>query len=133
MSALPHTFSTEEERVEAAKLAAEPSDEQHEATLRDEAHHNRPTAYAQEARDPQPVSPMRGEGDVKGDKPTKSSHTGETSADVAQRDRELYGVRDTTKLDSVRCCGRATRRRVADGARTGHHRPAHRELDAAAT
>lgn len=45
-----------------------------------------------------------------GDAPKKTSHqehhphhhTGKTAEDIATHDRELYGVRDSTKLDSVR-------------------------------
>ena len=107
----PPTYSTEEERREAASLAGEPSDEELEASLREEAHHHRPTVYvpSEKAGETRPAHAKGGEkGGDEGGAPSKSSHqkhhqkhSGDTAADVAQHDRELYGVRDTTKLDSV--------------------------------
>ena len=100
----PPTYSTEEERRDAARLAGEPSDEELEASLRDEAHHHRPTAFVPGGE------ALEAEGDKtaeapKGGHPKQQSHrqSGETTAaETAQRDRELYVVRDTTKLDAVR-------------------------------
>lgn len=82
-------YSTEEERREAAQLAGERSDEGQEASLREEAHHHRKTAYV-------PGGEAKG---GQGGEPSK----GDTTADIAQKDRETYGVKDTTKLDAVRC------------------------------
>ena len=112
----PPTYSTEKERREAAQLAGDPSDEELEASLRDEAHHHRPTAYVRrgETREAQPPSAAsaarEAEGGQTGEEAPKSSHQkhhphrhhGDTAADIAQHDRELYGVSDSTKLDSVR-------------------------------
>ena len=108
----PPTFTTEEERREAAELAGEPSDEELEASLREEAHHHRPTVYVPsgKAGEAQPASAAHEKGGEQGGTPSKSSHQkhhphrhgSDTPADIAQHNREMYGVRDTTKLDSVR-------------------------------
>ena len=124
------TFSTEEERREAAELAGEPSDEELEASLREEAHHRRPTVYVPsgKAGEAQPASAAHGKGVEKGEAggPTSKNshqkhhphrHTGNTPADIAQHDREMYGVRDTAKLDSVRRRWRGGRS-SADAARS---------------
>ena len=39
-------------------------------------------------------------------------HKGDTAADIAQHDRELHGVRDSTKLDAVRCAAAWLSRRA---------------------
>ena len=102
----PPTYSTAEERREATALAGEPSDEAVEKTLREEAHHHRGTTYVRHGE-------ARGEEGGGGESRGASSHqaqqhSGETetaadvAADVAQHNRKLHGVRDTTKLDAVR-------------------------------
>jgi hypothetical protein len=108
-----NAYSTEEERREATQLAGERSDEGQEASLREETHHHRATKYVEkggEAREAQGAQEAEGgqTGEAsKGGSHQPHRHKGDTAADIAQHDRELHGVRDSTKLDAVHRCAAA--------------------------
>jgi hypothetical protein len=141
MSTQP-TLSSEEERREAAELAREPSDEELDAAIREEAHHHRRTAYVPRNEPPEPqttssAQPSRGEKSGEAGEPSASSreatkeHGGDTAAEMAKRDREQYGVQDSTKMDAVRLPSRRValsrsyqRSQATTGPRTASETPA---------
>jgi hypothetical protein len=66
---MSHTYTSEEERREAAELAHAPSDEGKEAPLRDDLHHGRETVY---------VSPQGGR------EPLRASHPSHKASEQAR-------------------------------------------------